>query len=309
MERRWSGGGAEVERSCIVVIIYLCPGINSKWAVISPHSGIIRELQPQKSLYLHPELPYLTMDERITAIIIDDESLGRQIVSKYLSTREDIEILAECSNGFEGVKKINELNPDLVFLDIQMPKLTGFEMLELLDDPPVIIFTTAYDQYAIKAFEVNAADYLLKPFSAERFEEALEKARLLLKNKSRGSEIISGLITHTQETTEYLERIVIKDGSRIHIIPVDTISYIEAQDDYVMIHSTEGSLLKQKTMKYFEEHLSPDDFLRIHRSYIAAVQRIKKIELVEKESYRIILDDGTKLPVSKSGYERLKNIL
>jgi len=249
------------------------------------------------------------MEKKISVVIIDDESLGRQIVRKFLDSRDDFEIAAECSNGFEGVKKINELKPDIVFLDIQMPKLTGFEMLELLDSPPVIIFTTAYDQYAIKAFEVNAADYLLKPFSAERFEEALEKAELLLKNKSRGNEIISGLITHTQETTEYLERIVVKDGSRIHIIPVDTISYIEAQDDYVMIHSSEGSLLKQKTMKYFEEHLPPDDFLRIHRSYIAAIPHIKKIELVEKESYRLILDDGTKLPVSRSGYERLKSLL
>ncbi len=248
------------------------------------------------------------MEKKISAVIIDDESLGRQIVRKYLASYDEVEIAAECSNGFEGVKKINELNPDIAFLDIQMPKLTGFEMLELLDHPPVIIFTTAYDQYAIKAFEVNAADYLLKPFSAERFREALEKAKLLLKNKSRGNEIINGLITHTQETIEYLERIVIKDGSRIHIIPVDTISYLEAQDDYVMIHSSEGSHLKQRTMKYFEEHLPPDDFLRIHRSYIAAVARIKKIELVEKESYRLILDDGTKLPVSKSGYEMLKRI-
>ncbi len=249
------------------------------------------------------------MKEKISVVIIDDESLGRQIVRKYLDSHSEIEIAAECSNGFEGVKKINELNPDIVFLDIQMPKLTGFEMLELLDNPPVIIFTTAYDQYAIKAFEVNAADYLLKPFSSERFEEALEKAELLLKNKSLGNEVIKGLITHTRETIEYLERVVIKDGARIYVIPVDTISYIEAKDDYVMIHSSEGSHLKQKTMKYFEEHLPPDDFLRIHRSYIASVPRIKKIELVEKESYRLILDDGTRLPVSRSGYDKLRNIL
>ncbi len=249
------------------------------------------------------------MKKKISAVIIDDESLGRQIVSKYLASYDEFEIAAECSNGFEGVKAINELNPDIVFLDIQMPKLTGFEMLELLDNPPVIIFTTAYDQYAIKAFEVNAADYLLKPFSADRFEEAVEKAKLLLKNKSRGNEIISGLISHTLETTDFLERIVIKDGPKIHIIPVDTIRYIEARDDYVMIHSSEGGHLKQKTMKYLEEHLPPEDFLRIHRSYIVSIPRIKKIELVEKETYRLMLDDGTKLPVSKSGYEKLKSIL
>ncbi len=249
------------------------------------------------------------MEKKITAVIIDDETLGRQIVRKYLSAYDEFEIAAECSNGFEGVKKINELDPDIVFLDIQMPKLNGFEMLELLDKPPVIIFTTAYDQYAIQAFEVNAADYLLKPFSAERFDEALNKARLHYKNKSQRSGIVQGLIRHNQESAEYLERIVVKDGPKIHIIPVDSISYIEAQDDYVMIHSKEGNLLKQKTMKYFEEHLPPDDFLRIHRSYIAAVTHIKKIELVEKESYKLFLDDGTGLPVSKSGYEKLKSIL
>jgi two-component system LytT family response regulator len=249
------------------------------------------------------------MDKNLSIIIIDDETLGRQIVRKYLTVHNDVEILAECSNGFEGVKRINELNPDLVFLDIQMPRLNGFEMLELLDKPPMIIFTTAYDQYAIKAFEVNAADYLLKPFSSDRFEEALEKARLLLKNKSHHSEIVKELIKHTQEIAEYLERIVIKDGTKIHIIPVDSVIYIEAQDDYVMIHSKEGNLLKQKTMRYFEEHLSPEDFLRIHRSYIVAIPRIKKIELVEKETYKLFLDDGTGLPVSKSGYEKLRSIL
>lgn len=249
------------------------------------------------------------MEKKITAVIIDDESLGRQIVRKYLSLRNDVEILAECSNGFEGVKKINELNPDLVFLDIQMPKLNGFEMLELLDEPPAIIFTTAYDQYAIKAFEVNAADYLLKPFSTERFEEALNKARLLLQNKSRQKEIVRELIKHNQQTNDYLERIVVKNGPKIHIIPLESLIYIEAQDDYVMIHSKEGSLLKQKTMKYFEEHLPPEDFLRIHRSYIVSIPRIKKLELVEKETYKLFLDDGTSLPVSKSGYEKLKSIL
>lgn len=249
------------------------------------------------------------MNNKITAVIIDDETLGRQIVKKYISGQNDIEVIAECSNGFEGVKKINELNPDLVFLDIQMPKLNGFEMLELLDKHPVIIFTTAYDQYAIRAFEVNAADYLLKPFSPERFEEALDKARLLLKNRGRQDEIVRDLIKHNQDTIEYLERIVVKEGPKIHIIPVESVIYIEAQDDYVMIHSKEGNLLKQKTMKYFEEHLPPEDFLRIHRSYIVSIPRIKKIELVEKETYRLFLNDGTGLPVSKSGYEKLKSIL
>lgn len=271
--------------------------------------------KPEFWLFFSPALIFTLqvikciMDKKITAVIIDDETLGRQIVRKYISGQNDIEIIAECPNGFDGVKKINELNPDIVFLDIQMPKLNGFEMLELLDKPPAIIFTTAYDQYAIRAFEVNAADYLLKPFSQERFEEALNRARLLLKNREQQDEIVRDLIKHNQDSIEYLERIVVKDGSKIHIIPVESVTYLEAQDDYVMIHSKEGNLLKQKTMKYFEEHLPPEDFLRIHRSYIVSIPCIKKIELVEKETYKLFLDDETALPVSKSGYEKLKKIL
>lgn len=248
------------------------------------------------------------MDTKIKTIIIDDETLARQIIKKYLSTHDEIDLIDECSNGFDGVKKINELKPDLIFLDIQMPKLNGFEMLELIDEPPVIIFTTAYDHYAIKAFEVNATDYLLKPFSSERFEEALGKAKVHFLNKTAENKVVQELIRHTQGSNEYLERIVVKDGSKITIIPIDSVKYIEAQDDYVMIHSTEGNLLKQKTMKYFEEHLSPEDFLRVHRSYIVSISRIKKIELLEKDTYKIVLDDGNRLPVSKSGYENLRKL-
>lgn len=242
----------------------------------------------------------------LQAIIIDDEKLAREIIKKYLNEHKEIELTTEASNGFEAVKKINEEKPDLIFLDIQMPKISGFEMLELLDEPPVIIFTTAYDQYALKAFEVNAADYLLKPFSQERFNEALEKAYKFLKDKSRQNKVINNLIEHTNKEIEYLERIVIKDGSEINIIPVDKIKWIEAQDDYVMIHSDEGKFLKQKTMKYLEEHLPPEGFIRIHRSYIVAINRIQKIESYEKESYRIITKNNEKLPVSKSGYSKLK---
>lgn len=249
------------------------------------------------------------MPDNINTIIVDDEKLGREIVKSYLSSYPAINISAECSNGFEGLKKINELKPDLIFLDIQMPKITGFEMLELIDEPPVIIFTTAYDQFALKAFEVNAADYLLKPFSKERFDEALKKALIHLKDKTAQSSLIKNLIADKEKQDEYLERIVIKDGSKIFIIPVDAVSYIEAQDDYVKIYSSEGKHLKQKTMKYFETHLNPGEFIRIHRSYIAAVSNIKNLELFEKETYRVTLKDKTQLPVSKSGYDKLKEIL
>lgn len=246
------------------------------------------------------------MKNKISAIIIDDETLARELVKKYLSYHQNIEIAAECSNGFDAVKKISELKPDIIFLDIQMPKINGFEMLELVENPPIIIFTTAYDQYAIKAFEVNAVDYLLKPFSQDRFDEALNKAFSLLENKNLQAEKIKELVKTHDKKNEPLERIVVKDGSEISIIPVEEIRLLEAQDDYVMIHTQQKKYLKQKTMKYFEENLNPSDFIRIHRSFIVAAKEIKKIELNEKENYQIILADKKKLPLSKSGHSKLK---
>ncbi len=249
------------------------------------------------------------MMNKIKALIIDDEKLAREIIKKYLEDIEGIVIVGECSNGFEAIKIINEEKPDVVFLDIQMPKITGFEMLELIEKPPVIIFTTAYDQFALKAFEVNAADYLLKPFSKERFNESIEKAFNHLKNKSPQHDVIQNLIKENDSKPDFLERIIIKDGSKITIMPLDNIKYIEAQDDYVMIYSTDGKYLKQRTMKYFEDHLDPRNFIRIHRSFIVPVKRIKRIELAEKNSYQVKLDDATILPVSKSGYDNLKDVL
>jgi len=242
------------------------------------------------------------------AIIIDDEKLARDLVRNFLQMFENIEIVAECENGFEGIKSINEHNPDLIFLDIQMPKLNGFEMLELLDNSHNIIFTTAYDQYALKAFEVNAVDYLLKPFSRERFAEAVNKVidkigkndNLTQNNILRQSDFI--------QTDEKLNRIVVKKGSKIVVLPIDLIKYFEAQDDYINIVSSEGSFLKQNRMKYYEEHL-PDFFIRIHRSFIVNLNEIKEISLLEKDSHIVILKSGEKIPVSKSGYIKLKEII
>ncbi len=247
--------------------------------------------------------------KKIKTLIIDDEQLGRDLIKAYLAKNESIEVLAECSNGFDGIKQINELKPDLIFLDIQMPKLTGFEMLELIETPPVIIFTTAYDQYALKAFEVNATDYLLKPFSEERFNEALEKATRLLSNKILSDAKFNDILKVADSRTESLERIVVKNQQKITLIPVEDIKYIEAQDDYTMLYTQKGNFLKQKTMKYFEENLSPKDFIRIHRSYIIKLSLLKQIDLLEKESYQVVLHDGKKLPVSKSGYQKVKEII
>ena len=247
------------------------------------------------------------MKNKITTIIIDDETLARELIKKYIANHTNIEVISECSNGFEAIKKINEKKPDLIFLDIQMPKINGFEMLELLENPPVIIFTTAYDQYALKAFEVNAVDYLLKPFSQERFDEALNKAFHYLENKSLQENKLKGLVKLNDQKHDFLERIVVKDGQDISIIPLEKVRWIEAQDDYVMIHTLQKKFLKQKTMKYFEEHLNPKDFIRIHRSFIVAAKEIKKIELVEKETYQVVLEDRKTLPLSRTGYNKLKD--
>jgi two-component system, LytTR family, response regulator len=246
-------------------------------------------------------------EPKIRTLIIEDEELARKLLRTYLNDYPELEILGECQNGFEGVKSINELKPDLIFLDIQMPKITGFEMLELIDHHPEIIFTTAYDQFALKAFEYNAADYLLKPFSKERLQGALEKVREKLVKQTDHEDIVEKMNNFPRE--EFLDRVVVKDRHKIHIIPADQIRYIESLDDYVLIYTHEGRFMKQKTMHYFESALDPHNFARIHRSYIVRVDQIAQLQQYEKESYIAILHDKTKLKVSKSGYKNLKEML
>lgn len=245
----------------------------------------------------------------LKTVIIDDEAPARRIIRKYLENFPTIRVAAECANGFEGIKAVQQQNPDLIFLDIQMPKISGFEMLELLEAEPVIIFTTAYDEYAVKAFEVNAADYLLKPFSLERFGESIDKAQLLLRDRVKQKKIVTNLIKHHEGKIEYLERVIVKSGSKITILAIGSIFWLEAQDDYVMIHCENGKYLKQKRMIFFEQHLNPRDFIRIHRSHIVRISHIKQIEPFTKASYQLILKNGITLPISKTGYRKIKDIL
>ena len=248
----------------------------------------------------------------LQAIIIEDEKPARDLLKAYLDEFEQIELLGEYDNGFDGLKAVNELKPDVIFLDVQMPKLTGFEMLEVLDHNPEVIFTTAYDQYAIHAFEQNAVDYLLKPFSRERFREAIEKLEARV-NSQIGQEMKRGSIDklkiHLAEGDELLHRVVIKKSGRIHVVSTGQIKFLEAQDDYVMIYTTDGKYLKQQTMKYFEKHLDPEQFVRVHRSYIVNVSSIERIEPYEKSNYILILKDGSKVPVSRGGMQVLKENL
>ncbi len=243
---------------------------------------------------------------RIGTVIVDDEELARQLLSEYLASSLDIEILAECANGFEAVKAISERKPDLVFLDVQMPKLDGFEVLELIDRDVAVIFVTAFDQYAMKAFDAHAVDYLLKPFSQERFDKALERARQRLGEKLPPA---PDLARAARAPEHHLERIVVKDGARVHIIPVDKLDYAEAQDDYVALHSQGKSFLKQQTISSLETALDPQRFVRIHRSIIVNLERVAKIEPYAKDSRIAVLTDGTQLQVSRAGYDRLKTLL
>ncbi|HUX84914.1 MAG TPA: LytTR family DNA-binding domain-containing protein [Chitinophagaceae bacterium] len=243
----------------------------------------------------------------IKAIIIDDEPLARDVVKAYLADYPQVSLVAECQDGFEGLKAIQDLSPDLVFLDVQMPKISGFELLELVEKPPMVIFTTAFDQFAIQAFEARAVDYLLKPFSRERFKKAMSRWMDLTDQERTNS--LSSLAELGPFTSPGNNRIVVKLGGKIKIIPVQEIRYLEAADDYVKIHTQEGQFLKNRTMQYFEKNLDPGLFVRVHRSYMVNVGEVTRIDPYEKENHLAILKDGARVPVSKAGYGRLKEVL
>ena len=245
--------------------------------------------------------------ESLRVIVVDDEPLARAVVREYLGAHPGVEVVAECANGFEAVKAVSELAPDLMFLDVQMPKLSGFEVLELIGRSVPVVFTTAYDKYALSAFDVHAIDYLLKPFSAERFAEALTRARERL--AAREALPVEALVADDRAKHSPLERVLIRDGSRVHVLPVDAIDYVEAQDDYVAFHSEGKSYLKDQTLAAVENLLDAGRFVRIHRSYLLNIDRIGRVELYAKDSRIAILRDGTKLPVSRAGYARLAKLL
>lgn len=241
----------------------------------------------------------------IKAIIIDDEPLARALVKEYLTDFPGIMVVQECNDGFEGVKAVMQEQPDLIFLDIQMPKINGFEMLELIENKPHVIFTTAFDEHAIRAFENHAVDYLLKPFSKERFEKAINRFRDL---KPRAENTVSLLETAAALPGQN-HRIVVKNGGHIKIIPTSNVHYFEAADDYVKIFTAEGSFLKNHTMSHFEKVLNPAEFVRVHRSYLVAVEQITRLEPYEKDTVIAILKSGRQIPVSRAGYTRLKQVL
>ena len=246
-------------------------------------------------------------ENKIRAVIIEDEELARQLLRELLRRHPEVEVVGECGNGFDAVKMVPELKPDLLFLDIQMPKLDGFEVLELVGNEMAVIFVTAYDQHALRAFEVHAVDYLLKPVVPERFEAALNRAKERLRNKTLPPP--ADLSATARKPGEFAERVVVKDGTRVQIIPIARLDYAEAQDDYISLASQGKKYLKQQTISSLEASLNPRNFLRIHRSFLVNVERVAKLEPYTKDSHIVILNDGTRLPVSRSGYGRLRALL
>jgi two-component system LytT family response regulator len=247
---------------------------------------------------------------QLKAVIVDDEGPARMVVKEFLEAQPDVVLAAECANGFEAVKAVTEHRPDLLFLDVQMPKLNGFEVLELLAgslDRTAVIFATAYDEFALRAFEVHAVDYLLKPYSPERFAEALARARARLGRES--SPAPPRQLAEEARQGRALERILIRDGAQVTVLPIDAIDYVEAQDDYIAFHAGGKTHLKEQTLSELEEALDASRFVRVHRSYIVNVERIARVELYAKDSRVAILRDGSRLPVSRAGYQRLNALL
>ena len=243
----------------------------------------------------------------IKALIIDDEPLARSLVKEYLKSFQDVEVVQECSDGFEGVKAIAQHQPDLIFLDVQMPKINGFEMLELIESPPAVIFTTAFDEFAMKAFETHAVDYLLKPFTKDRFEKAIQK--WMAQRDLNHVPVTQEFIEKRSPQPEENHRVVVKKGSNIIIIPIGQIHYLEAYDDYVKIHTKDGIHLKKKTMAYFESMLDGALFVRVHRSYIINLQELTRIEPMEKDNHVAMLKSGAQIPLSQTGFAKLKSVL
>src|SRR5688500_4004909 len=247
------------------------------------------------------------MSEQLRIVVVDDEALSRAVVREYAAGDPGIEIVADCANGFEAVKAVAELKPDLVLLDVQMPKLDGFEVLELLGRDQPVVFITAYDQYALRAFDVHAVDYLLKPFSAARFQEAMQRARARVRAKEALP--LEAIVRDAKPRTGPAERVLSRDGANVHVLPVAAIDYVEAQDDYVAFTSAGKQYLKDQTLAAVETMLDPARFVRIHRSFILNIDRIAKVELYAKDSRMATLRDGTRLPVSRAGYARLAELL
>jgi two-component system LytT family response regulator len=242
-------------------------------------------------------------------LIVDDEALAREFLIEQLAGIPGTEVIGQAANGFEAVKLTEELSPELLLLDVQMPKLSGFEVLELLGPrAPRVIFVTAFDEFALRAFEVHAIDYLLKPVEPARLAAACARAQ---------ANIASGAAATSPETLaaaarppgRSLERVLIRENARVHVLPVELLDFIEAQDDYLSFATGGKRLRKQQTLTDIEAQLDPARFVRIHRSFLLNIERLARIEPYAKDSWLAILQDGTRLPLSRKGYQRLRELI
>jgi two-component system, LytTR family, response regulator len=245
----------------------------------------------------------------LRTVIVDDEAPARALLREYLAAEPDVQVVAECANGFEALKAIAEHTPDLVLLDVQMPKLDGFEVLELLEHRPAVVFVTAYDEYALHAFDVHAADYVMKPVGRERLAEAIAQARARLAGAAPPAPPAATLAVAARPPGQHAGRLLVRDGARVHVIPVEQVDWIEARDDYVEIHAGGRSWLKPQTLGDIANSLDPARFVRIHRSCVLNVERLAKLELYARDSRVAILADGRQLPVSRAGYARLRELM
>lgn len=245
----------------------------------------------------------------LRTILIDDEPNARALLKIFCNSIPEIEVIAECEDGFSAAKQIQLLNPDLLFLDVQMPRLTGFEMLELIQNPPFVIFTTAYDEFALKAFEFNAIDYLLKPFSQERFQKSVVKVLEKFELKTNQDLKLTKINFDLLRNEKSLNRVAVRVGNEIRVIAVDEIIRFEACDDYVIIHTKTEQFIKESTLKYFETHLSANEFVRVHRSHIVRIDQISKLDVYQKDGFQVVLKSGDSINVSKSGYKLIKDVL
>lgn len=253
------------------------------------------------------------MSETLRVVIVDDEEPARLVLGEYLGQEAGVEIVAACANGFEAVKAVAEHAPDLVITDIQMPKLDGFEVLDLIGRETNVIFATAYDEYALKAFEVHAIDYLLKPFSRERLSEAIARARARVTSRqpsaARTAPDAAAVAVAARPPGAWITRVVIRDGAEVHVVPIDRIDFVEAQDDYIAVHAGDRTLLKDQPLSRLEAQLDPRRFVRVHRSYLLNLDRLAKLEAATRDTKAAVLRDGRRLPVSRSGLERLQQLL
>ena len=299
------GGAAEPLRRILARCLEKDP--DDRYASVADLTAELRAARRRLEEPAPPEAAPAPAAGPLRVVIVDDEGPARAILREYLAREDGVEVVAECRNGFEAVKTVAEAKPDLVFLDIQMPKLSGFEVLELIGRDVMAVFVTAYDEHAVKAFEVNAVDYLLKPVSAERFTAAL--ARVRERVRTRQPLPVAELVAASRPAGASLERILVRQGAKVHVIPVEGLDYAEAQDDYVSLRSGGKEYLKQQTLSDLETSLPPSRFVRIHRSYLLNLERLARIEPEGADTRTAVLTDGSRLPVSRAGYQRLKAFL